>query len=255
MSTPFDCVIDEIKKVGYHNHRTEAHSDVLADQVWKDLLAQCAALRLDHNAGVVQKWLNIKAPGGRYRRIDLFVGEPDVKGDPDVSRVRICVENKSVITAHRNKTNRFDDLSELMSSILHVKPEAVLAATVIVGTAERVLNVPDRVGPVSKDFEQKVLPRLSTGDTTLWEEFPFAVSKNRRVDPSQTVKKFQSLPTRSLAHTHKLGLDWLLLVPMHIDNVNLPRLEPAGTLGVDSIGEYGQMIRHLCNAYIARWHS
>ncbi len=255
MSTPFDCVIDQINKLGYHNHRKENHSDVLAEQVWSDLLAQCPALRGDYEGGVVQKWLNIKAPGGRHRRIDLFVGEPDAEGKPDVSRVRIGVENKSVITAHRNKTNRFDDLSELTSSILHVMPAAVLAATVIVGTAERVLNVPDRVSPVAKDFEEKVRPRLSTGDTSLWDEFPYAISKNVALDPSRTVEKFQSLPTRSMAHTHEVGLDWLLLIPMHIDNVNPPRLEPAGTLGLDSVGSYAQMIRHLCTAYTARWHS
>lgn len=103
-------------------------------------------------------------------------------------------------------------------------PAAVLAATVIVGTAERALNEPDRVSPVAKDFEQKAQPRLSTSDTSLWDEFPYASSKNVALDPSRTVEKFQSLPTRSMAHTHEVGLDWLLLIPMHIGNVNPSRL-------------------------------
>jgi hypothetical protein len=246
MPTPFDCVIDHISGAGYHNHRTEAHSDLLAEQVWTDLLAKCPALREDHEKGVVRKWLNIKAPGGRHRRIDLFVGDPDEQGRPDVAQVRIGVENKSVITAHRNKTNRFDDLSELTSSIHNKKPEAVIAATVIIGTAEQVLNVPDRVRPVAREFEKKVLPRLSTGDETLWKEFPFAISKNRPNDPEKTIEKFQTLAIRSLGHTHKVGLDWLLLIPMHIDNVNPPRLEPPGTLGIDSVRECQNTIRHLC---------
>lgn len=98
-----------------------------------------------------------------------------------------------MITAHRNRTNRYDDLSDLVGVLHRTRPEAVLVATVLIGLAEKVLNVPDRVKPfLSREkFEKRVLPRLSSGDESLWEEFPRAVSRNRRGDPERTVEKLR----------------------------------------------------------------
>jgi hypothetical protein len=73
-------------------------------------------------------------------------------------------------------------LDDHVGGVLHRKrPDAVLIATVLVGVAERVLNVPDRVRPfvTPDDFDARVVPRLSSGDETLWDEFPHAVSRNR----------------------------------------------------------------------------
>lgn len=255
MANPFDSMIDAIKRVGYHNHRTEEHSDLVSLQIWQDLLAQCPALRDDVKAGAVEKWLNVKAPGGRHRRIDLFVGQPGEDGYADLRRVRIGVENKSVITAHRNRTNRYDDISEVMNSVLAVRPEAVLAAVVVVGFAERVLNVPDKVKTLAHDFDREVAPRLGTGDVTLWEEYAKAISKNKPDDPHKTIAKFQTLPTRTHARTHEVGLDCLLIVPVYVDNVNPPRLLDKSESGIDVEADYRRMVEHLCRAYTARWHS
>src|SRR5262249_9211967 len=153
------------------------------------------------------------------------IGEPDSNGKlSDLNKVRIVVENKSVITAHRNRTNRFDDLKKILSTVLAAKREAVIVATVLIGLADRVLNVPDHVKKQYKgrmaEFESKVLPRLSSGDQSLWEEFPWAISKNRQDDPKRTMLHFQQLPTRNPGHTHVLGYDYVLLVPVYIDNVN-----------------------------------
>ena len=255
LPTPFDDVITDIQSRGYHNQRLGDHSDVISEGIWRDLLATCPALRADADAGVVKRWLNVGAPGGRERKIDLFVGEPGDDGKPDVSKIRIGVENKSVVTAHRNRDARFDDLSEVLAAIYKQNQIAVLVATVLVGVASRVLNVADRVKAMNKaDFEAKIKPRLSTGDTGLWTDFPYAVSNNRADEPAKTIRKFQMLPTRAMAHTNKEGYDCVVLVPVHVDNVDKPRVERSNNLGIDVDKAYQDMLKQVCKAYTARFH-
>ena len=124
MSTPFDDAIAAIAKARYHNHRLEAHSDVVSDGIVGELRRVCEPFRRDLEAGVVRIWKNVASPGDRERRVDLFVGEPAQAGEPDITKVRIAVENKSVITAHRNSTNRFDDLKKVVAAVQGARPEA-----------------------------------------------------------------------------------------------------------------------------------
>ncbi|MGH7797490.1 MAG: hypothetical protein ACREQ2_21740 [Candidatus Binatia bacterium] len=143
--------------------------------------------------------MNVNAPGDRGRKIDLFVGEPGADGSsPDLEKVRVVIENKSVITAHRNRTNRFDDLKKALESVHGVKKEAIIVATILVGLADRVLNIPDQVKKRYKDqmrrFENRILPRLSSGDQSLWKEFNWAISMNRPDDPKTTLEYFKKLP-------------------------------------------------------------
>jgi len=179
MTTPFDDVMQQIKVRGFHNHRLEDHSDVLSRGILHDIQERCAPFSADLAAGQIASWLNVRTPGRRGRKIDLLVGEPDDSGEPDLEKLRFCVENKSVVTAHRNRTNRFDDLELVLELLHHAKAEAVLVATVIVGVAERVLNVPEGIKPRFKkrpnEFAAQVVPRLSSGDQYLWEEFDFAI--------------------------------------------------------------------------------
>ena len=104
------------------------------------------------------------------------------------------------------------------------------------------------------DFESQVLPRLSSGDESLWKEFPFAVSQNRPSDPAKTVEKFRELPTRPPARTDLVAYDYVLLVPVYIDNVNPPRIARDNNLGIDVDAEYEAMLEQICRAYRARWH-
>jgi len=173
----------------------------------------------------------------------------------------LCLEKKPVITAHRNLYARFDDLNEALQVLHRARSEAVLVATVIVGVARRVLNVPDKVKPLYRrrlaEFDESVLPRLSSGDQSLWDEFESAVSVNRPDDPSNTVKKFRQLPTRQPGHTHVVGYDYVLLVPAFIDNVNepyIPKPTDPLSLGIDVELEYQTMLDAICKAYTARWH-
>jgi hypothetical protein len=193
----------------------------------------------------------------RARKLDLIVAEPAGKtAEPNLTRLRLCVENKSVITAHRNRTNRYDDLSDLVGVLHRNRPDAILVATVLIGLAERFLNVPDRVKPFLRpeEFNRRVLPRLSSGDDALWNEFPQAVSRNRPGDPQRTVNKFRELPTRPPGRTDLVAYDYIFLVPVVIDNVHPPRVARDNVLGIDVDTEYLTMIEHICKAYTARWH-
>ena len=204
MNTAFDDVIDEIKRRGFHNHRLEGHSGAMSRGILRDLRAMCEPFERDFTGSRICEWLDLPSPAGRARKLDLVVAEPTGEtGRPLLTRLRLCVENKSVVTAHRNRTNRYDDLSDLVGVLHRNKPDAILVATVLIGIAENVLNVSDRVRPFlsSKEFDERVLPRLSSGDATLWDEFPNAVSRNRPRDPERTVNKFRELPTRPPART------------------------------------------------------
>ena len=142
MITPFDKAIEAVATARYHNHRLETHSDSVSNALFDDLLKICPPLRLDMEKGIVKKWGNVSGPSDRLRKVDLFVGEPAADGTCDIGRVRIAVENKSVITAHRNRTNRFDDLKKVLGAIHSARPEALLVATVLVGLAQQVLKCP-----------------------------------------------------------------------------------------------------------------
>jgi hypothetical protein len=259
MSTPFDKVVERIAAAGYHNHRLEDHSDIVSNGIVGDLLRSCKPFRQDFESGTIGTWLNARAPGARGRKIDLFIGEPQSGMTvPDISKLRICVENKSVVTAHRNRGSRFDDLNETMSVVHLARKEAVIVATVLIGVARNVLNIPDQVKSRYKDnirkFEKSVVPRLSKGDQKLWKDFSWAVSVNRAGDPARTVAKFRMLPTRRPGHTHVQGYDYVLLVPVYIDNVNPPRLAVENELGIDIEKDYREMIDTICKAYRTRWH-
>lgn len=258
--TAFDAAVRSIEQAGYHNHRLEEHSDTVSSVFFADLLVTCEPLKRDYEREKVRFWLNVKSPGDRRRKADLFVGEPGADGQPDIQKVRIVLENKSVITAHRNRTNRFDDLHKVLGAIHAARPEALILGTVLIGLADRVLNVPDQVHPMylrtgrDEEFHQNVLPRLSSGDQSLWDEFNYAISRNRPHDPARTLELLRTLPTRKPGHTHIEGFDYLLGVPVLIDNVNPPTIPRPNPLGVDVDAEYKQMLEQVCAAYTARWH-
>lgn len=121
MSTPFDDVIDEIAARGFHNHRLEDHSRTVSRGILRDVREMCEPFQRDLMGGLIREWLDSPSPGGRARELDLVVAEPGGQsGRPDLGRLRLCVENKSVVTAHRNRTNRYDDLSDVLG-VLHQK--------------------------------------------------------------------------------------------------------------------------------------
>ncbi len=258
MRTAYDDVIDAIVAHGYHNHRKETHSEAMSRGILRDLRSACEPFECDFSDNQIRAWLDRpSSASGRARKADLIVAEPAPDSShPDLSRLRLCVENKSVVTAHRNRTNRYDDLSDLVGVLHRKRPDAILVATILVGLCESVLNVPDRVKPFlqSEEFNTLVLQRLSTGDTSLWDQFPNAVSRNTAKDPALTLAKFRNLPTRPPGRTDLVAYDYVLLVPVFIDNVNPPRIARENSLGIDPDEEYRRMLDQICKAYTARWH-
>jgi hypothetical protein len=258
VNTAYQNLIDAIESRRYHNHRLEDHSEAVSRGILHDLRAVCEPFADDSAKGRISEWLDFPAPAGRARKLDLVVAEPaNESANPDLTSLRLCIENKSVITAHHNRTNRYDDLSDLVGVLHNKRPDAILIATVLVGMSRDVLNVPDRVKPFldKAEFEERVLPRLSAGDSTLWDEFPRAISRNRAGDPAKTIEKFRQLPTRPPARTDQIAYDYVLLVPVNIDNVNPPRIAKDNDVGIDPDAEYQAMLEKICRAYKARWHT
>ena len=88
----------------------------------------------------------------------------------------------------------------------------------------------------------------------MWDDFPFAISKNRPNDAEKTIERFRGLPTRTPNLTHQSGFDYLLLIPVHIDNVNPPRIDKDNRLELDIDEEYSNFLDAVQRGYIARWH-
>lgn len=249
--SPFNEILDHIRATGYHNHRKEVHSDILSRRIVADLRSECPAFNADIESGRIRTWEKTKGPDDRTT--DLIAGPTNANGGPDLSAVRILVENKSVVTAHRNRNARWQDIDRERRSAHSANPKTIVIATLIVGVCERVLNVPDCVAKLHKTtFESQVRPRLSTGDQSLWQEFSMCVGLNKPDDPSKTISMFRELPIRKGSDTHEAALDFLLIAPFAIDNVNPPRLD--FTMNIDPEDEYRRMIRHACRLYTLRWH-
>lgn len=247
----FDEIFDSIVRTGYHNHRLEAHSDIISRRIIADLRATCSSFDADCRSGTIKVWHKTLGPDDRTT--DLLAGVPDPNGRPDLRKVRLLVENKSVITAHRNRSARAQDIDRERLSAHRANPRTIVAATVLVGTCQRVLNVPDCVAKLNREkFADEIRPRLSIGDESLWTEFRACVSQNKPTDPSKTVARFGRLPVRAAADTHLAALDFLLIAPVAIDNINPPKLD--SSMGIDAEADYKRMIQHMCRLYNLRWH-
>ena len=128
MITPADRVIDRILQDKYHDHRSARHSDIICNHFILDLLQRCPALAEDIENTRVQYQLNVEVPGLTHK-VDLMIYEVDDKDSvPSLDRARLCMENKSVITAHgKNRKNRQSDLSDFANLLQAKKPEAILS--------------------------------------------------------------------------------------------------------------------------------
>lgn len=247
----FDEIHGRIAQNGYHNHRRETHSDIISHRLISDLRATCPSFDKDCMFGVVRVWHKTRGPDGRVT--DLLVGVPEDDGSPNLKEVRLLVENKSVITAHRNRNARQQDIDRERLSAHRANPRTIVVATLLVGTCLRVLNIPDCVARLNRNrFSTEILPRLSTGDQRLWQEFHMCVSENRPEDPRRTIELFRRIPVRRAADTHLAALDFLLIATMAIDNVNPPRLETS--MGIDAEADYQKMLQHVCRLYNLRWY-
>src|SRR6516165_736386 len=145
--TPFDSVVDRIRRRGFYNHRLGDHIDILRRGFVEDLSRYCPRFEADLSGHVISCQKNMRDPAAQYRKLDFAIGDASQDGDLDIRKLRICLKNKSVITGHASRNSRFWDLTAALWALEELKSRVVLVATVIVGVAERVLNVPDKVKP------------------------------------------------------------------------------------------------------------
>ncbi len=247
----FEEILEAIRANGYHNHRKDTHSDLISRRIVADLRQTCKAFDSDLASGAIRTWEKTKGPDDRTT--DLIAGASKANGKPDLSDVRLLIENKSVVTAHRNRNARWQDIDRERRSAHSANPKTIVIATLIVGVCERFINVPDCVAKHHKArFQNEIRSRLSTGDQSLWEEFESCISVNTPDDPAKTIAMFRELPVRKGSDTHLAALDFMLIAPFAIDNVNPPKLDK--TMGIDAEAEYRKMIKHICRLYSLRWH-
>lgn len=273
--TPFDAHAEATNKEGYHNHRVNTHSDVVSDAIVEDLWKMCATLRKDLESGRVGYWKNKKLNWGRKQATDLIIAPPlsqpqnespnvpssgwhgaaGIKGmKPDLTKIRVAIEHKSVATAHRNRDARYDDLNNLWQDANTAGVDAIVGGTVMVGLAKRFLNVPDRLKFLAgKDrFGHEILPRLKAHDKTLADEFPKAISENTPKQQAETFRKFNTLPRRPPDRS-RAGLDVLLLCPIHYDNIGPARVARDNPFGIDVDAEYKKFLERICTDYSRLW--
>lgn len=296
--TPFDKHAARAEAEGYHNHRVNTHSDLISEGIMEDLYAACPALRIDLDMGTVGFWANRRNPWGRKRNTDLIVAKPlaaparridrtpseaprwalGVKGAaalglaPDPSQVRIVGEHKSIVTAHRNRSARHDDLDHLYQDANAKSPGTIVCATIMIGTAPWYLNVADGVKGFydvwdrdangirrrkifrEADFDREVMPRLRRHDETLMDDYISAVSENTERDVEASFELFRDeIPVRPRGDRTKPGFDAFLVVPVHYDNIHPPHVSRdsaiARRFGIDVDAQYGEFIDRLAEAY------
>lgn len=267
---------------GYHGHRSGSHAVVVSDGIIRDLMKKSQALRDDLESGRVGYWTSKKMPVGREEwEADIVVAEPlypegakipsafDWKGAavvkgaaPDPRRLRLVAEHKSIVTAHRNRPNRRIDLDRFASGSFSAGPNVISAFTLMVGTAERVLNVPDKIRDrykISKGkydeerFDAEVRSRLLRHDPALWADYRYAISENAPDDARKTVEYFSNYSIRNALDRSVPGVDALLMIPVAYDNVNAARVDRDNILGINVERAYGEFIDTLANAYTTLW--
>lgn len=258
MTTPAARVIEQIICDKYHDHRSARHSDLVCEHFILDLLRQCDALAKDIDEVRVKYGFNVEVPGLTHK-VDLMIYEVDDDHlEPSLDRARLCMENKSVITAHgKNRKNRHSDLSDFSKLLQTRKPEAIVLGHVLVGTGIQYINIPDSVKSKCRilgiDFENDVLPRLSSGDARLWDEF--GAKPNTQDAAAKTIELMRSLPVKEKGFTHEQGFDVLLIEPVFIDNIHPARVERENSFDIDVDRGYQDMLSRTCRAYTSRWHT
>lgn len=285
-STPFDEHARRVVAAGYHAHRGSTHSDVISERILADLVEVCPALKEDLHAAKVGCWLNIKIPfhEGTWDA-DLVVAEADeasiegkliqtghtqgiaaAKGSkPDGNKLRLVIEHKSVVTAHRNRGNRFKELATDVKYSNDAGYNVIVAATILVGTAPEVLNVvdgvrkryriPRKVGKYDEaKFDAEVGHRLKAKDSAVWSDYAEFISYNKPNDATATAEYFRTnLPERSQDRWNQPGIDALLIVPVFYDNVGTAYVDRVHPLGTEFDSAYNGFLEKLCKAYTRRW--
>jgi hypothetical protein len=256
--TAFSDLIDFIRNERIHHPRTGVHSDILSKGLLNDL-CRVSDVFLNHaEEGEICYKLNMKIEdASRHHVVDLVIGRPRNKGQlqakseqlagdgplcqcvGELVETRIIIENKSLVTAHRNVFNRTRILTDISDFVRNSKhKDAILIGTFLVGTAERFLNyetfvrardVLNRLCKKSSYDFDSLEKNIGTGSRELRDfvtnpNLPERmVSVNRTDDPKRTLQSIVGdIPVKT---DTKTGYDALIIQFCHIDNVDPPRLD------------------------------
>ena len=139
--------LDHLNSEGYHP-RSNRHSNALAEAIVSDLVANCLAIAADMRRGALVYDLNFDLGGRSNWNVDLVIGQPPPTGESPSSiavqrrappsTVRIAVELKAVMTAHRKAVkNRARDLEAHHTHVHAYDRRAIAAGLLVVNAAGR----------------------------------------------------------------------------------------------------------------------
>lgn len=122
------------------NPRSQQNSDALSRFVTDDLRASCRGFADDLESGRLRQELNAAVRTRLAERdIDLVFLDPSAQ--TMLNRVRLAVENKTIMTAHgKARKNRYGDLIAYSNHLHNHSPKAIAGATVVVNVNPRYQN-------------------------------------------------------------------------------------------------------------------
>lgn len=132
MSAP-EAYVDWINAHLGFNPRSQANSDAMADFVVADLMASCPDLSAALTSGQLKSLKNPNVPTkAAERSIDLVLYE----GNGPTISVRVSVENKTIMTAHRKaRKNRYGDLIAYSNHMHNHNRKCVAGAIIVVNVS------------------------------------------------------------------------------------------------------------------------
>jgi len=297
----FERVIKRIRNDGVYHPRDQRVSTQLGLEILRDLYFVSPEFREDVNCGRICYGFNLKfekTSTSNSKRTDLAIGVLDESADippiltkyledapliPEMKmlhittrdrdlmkEVRIAMENKSVITAHRNRNNRSDELVSIADVLSEACPGAILVATVMIGTATEFLNyeVLQRAEGVLEVFCERVrggyqldeIKRLLGRSAPEIADFlnqprirKALISTNESQEPFNTMDRMHGV-LKPRENTSQIGYDVLILQFCHIDNIGPARLEsPEYFKGIYAQYQYNTALKRLSGLYRERF--
>ncbi len=145
------------------NPRAQANSDALSDFVLSDLRESCPLLNAAIRSGKLKpdKNSNVQTKSSE-RSVDLVIHEGGAA--PAIS-VRVSVEHKTIMTAHRKaRKNRYGDIIAYSNHMHNHRPDCVAGAIVVVNISPKYEN-PDAFakGLERPHFKMKKIVRDTVG--------------------------------------------------------------------------------------------
>ncbi len=254
--TAFERLVSYLERERIHHPRTGFHSDYLSKEFLRDLYHVSSIFKSDVDAGTICYKVNHRLGlGGRQHVLDLVLGtredssqqtsiDPKNQGfqrirESEPKDIRLIMENKSLITAHRNVYNRTRILADLAEAVRDGQHRHVLlVGTFIIGTADKFLNyetfirardVLSHLCSESKFNLKELEGMIGTGNEKIREfvEDPALpetmISRNKPDEPEKTLDIIiQDVPIKQLSGG---GYDGFAIQFCHLDNIDRPRLE------------------------------